>query len=83
MGLRIDQAIFAKPNCARLFQADIPVSKTIVQMGPILDGVAAHMADYPDNQAFRVSTQTPVDIADALQNKMQKFWPVNTRAPPT
>lgn len=67
VGFSIDQAIFAKPNCTRVFQKLIPQSQTIVQMGPIMDGVAAHMADYPDNQAFRISTQTPVDVAAALQ----------------
>jgi len=38
-----------------------------VQMGPVLDGVAPHMDRYPDDHAFRVSDETPVDIAEAMR----------------
>ena len=44
VGRPLEEAIFAKPNCTRVFQSALPVSNVIVQMGPILDGVAAHMS---------------------------------------
>jgi myo-inositol-1-phosphate synthase len=35
-------------------------------MGPVLDGVAPHMADYLDEEAFRVADLEPVNVAQAL-----------------
>jgi len=66
VGRPLEQAIFAKPNCTRVFQSALPVSNVIVQMGPVLDGVAAHMADYPDDAAFRPVDLEPTDVAAAL-----------------
>jgi myo-inositol-1-phosphate synthase len=37
-------------------------------MGPILDGVAPHMADYPVEEAFRPADETPVNVAQALED---------------
>ena len=67
VGRPLEQAIFAKPNCTRVFQSALPVSNVIVQAGPILDGVAAHMADYPDDSAFRPVDLEPTDVAAALR----------------
>ena len=67
VGKPLEQAIFAKPNCTTVFQAALPVSNVIVQMGPILDGIADHMADYPDDAAFRPADAEPVDVAKALK----------------
>jgi myo-inositol-1-phosphate synthase len=39
----------------------------IVQMGPVLDGVSDHMANYPDDQAFRPATLPPVDVVKVLR----------------
>src|ERR1700743_878907 len=44
------QAIFAKPNCTKIFQAEIPDSGVIVQMGPVLDGISEHMENYADDR---------------------------------
>jgi myo-inositol-1-phosphate synthase len=67
VGRPLEEAIFAKPNCTRIFQSALPVSNLIVQMGPVLDGVAAHMADYPDEAAFRPVDLEPTDVAIALR----------------
>src|SRR5262245_29213086 len=67
VGRPLEEAIFAKPNCTRIFQSVLPVSNVIVQVGPVLDGVAAHMADYPDDAAFRPVDLEPTDIAVALR----------------
>ena len=53
VGRPLEEAIFAKPNNTRVFQSSLPVSNVVVQMGPELDGVAPHMADYDDDVAFR------------------------------
>jgi len=67
IGRPLEEAIFAKPNCTRIFQSALPVSNVVVQAGPILDGVAEHMADYPDDVAFRATDLEPTDIGEALR----------------
>jgi myo-inositol-1-phosphate synthase len=67
VGRPLEEAIFAKPNCTHIFQSALPVSNVIVQAGPVLDGVAAHMADYPDDAAFRPVDLEPTDVAAALR----------------
>src|ERR1041385_3405343 len=52
VGRPLEEAIFAKPNCTRIFQSALPVSNVIVQAGPVLAGAAGHRADYPDDVAF-------------------------------
>src|SRR3989338_449021 len=39
-----------------------------VQMGPVLDGVASHMKDYPEDRSFVVSKEKPVDVTKELKN---------------
>src|SRR5579862_8768137 len=68
VGHALEEAIFAKPNCTRIFQSALPVSNVIVQAGPQLDGVADHMADYSDEEAFRPTDLAPTDIAQALRS---------------
>jgi len=68
VGKRVEEAVFAKPNCTKIFQSVLPVSDVVVRMGPILDGVAPHMADYPDDEAFRPSDEEPVDVAQTLKD---------------
>ena len=67
VGRPLEEAIFAKPNCTRVFQSSLPVSNVLVQAGPVLDGVAPHMAEYPDDAAFRSADLEPTDIAAALR----------------
>ncbi len=67
VGKRVEEAIFAKPNCTKVFQSALPVSEVVVQMGPILDGVAPHMADYPDDESFRPCNEDPVDVIQVLR----------------
>ena len=67
VGKRVEEAIFAKPNCTKVFQRVLPISDVVVRMGPVLDGVAAHMADYPDDEAFRPSDKESVDVVQVLK----------------
>ena len=68
VGKPVEKAIFSKPNCTRVFQSALPVSDVMVQMGPVLDGLAPHMADYSDDEAFRPADDKPVDVAKALKD---------------
>jgi len=63
----LEDAVFAAPNCARAFEPELPPSGITVRMGPVLDGIADHMADYPEDQAFRAAGAEPVDVAAELR----------------
>jgi myo-inositol-1-phosphate synthase len=84
VGKRVEEAIFSKPNCTTIFQAALPVSDVVVQMGPVLDGVAPHMADYPDDEAFRPSDEEPVDVVQTLKDAKAEilvcYMPVGSEA---
>jgi myo-inositol-1-phosphate synthase len=67
VGRPLEAAVFAPPNCARVFQADLPDSGVIVEMGPVLDGVAPHMESEPAERRFVVCDAEPVDVAAALR----------------
>ena len=67
VGKPLEEAIFAQPQCTTIFQSDLPSYGVTVQMGPVLDGVAAHMADYPDAQAFRVADEEACNVAAVLR----------------
>jgi myo-inositol-1-phosphate synthase len=70
VGYDVHEAIFAKPNCTTVFCSDLPPSGVLVRMGKILDGVASHMQDYPDNNTFVLSEEpelTEKEIAKVLK----------------
>jgi myo-inositol-1-phosphate synthase len=52
VGRDVSEAIFAKPNCTVIFAPVVKPTGTKVKMGRVLDGVAEHMADYPDDRTF-------------------------------
>lgn len=67
VGKDVSEAIFALPNCTKIFCKDIPETGVKVQMAPVLDGVADHMKDYPENQTFVVAKLDPVNVANELK----------------
>ena len=67
VGRPLEEAVVAPPNCTTLFQEKLPAWGVDVQMGPVLDGVAAHMADQPPERAVRVADCEPVDLVRALR----------------
>ena len=67
VGKDVSEAIFQKPNNTLVFQKDIPNMGVTVQKGPVMDGVASHMENYPEDEAFRVSKENAVDVAKVLQ----------------
>ena len=46
----------------------MPKTGVKVQMGPVLDGVADHMKDYPEEQTFLTSDKPAVDVVKALKD---------------
>jgi len=67
VGRPFEEAIFAPPNCTKVFFDDLGTGGTTVQMGPILDGYADHMPEFPDDQRFIPSDAQAVDVAAALK----------------
>jgi myo-inositol-1-phosphate synthase len=67
VGRPLEEAAFAPPNCTAVFAEKLPTSGVTVQMAPVLDGVAPHMAEHPAARAFRVADAPAVDVAQALR----------------
>jgi len=68
VGLPLEQAIFAKPNCAKVFQHNVGAGGPIVQMAPVLDGVAPHILEQPEDRSFRVADQSPCEVSQVLRD---------------
>ncbi|SPD76257.1 Inositol-3-phosphate synthase [uncultured Desulfobacterium sp.] len=66
VGQTIDQAIAAPPNCVYPIQKSIGKKNVIVKMGPVLDGVSAHMRQQPEHRTFLPSDESPVDVVSEL-----------------
>jgi myo-inositol-1-phosphate synthase len=67
VGKDVAEAIFAKPNCTEVFCDDVPATGTIVRMGRKLDGVADHMADYPEDRTFKLADEAEPDQDDVVR----------------
>lgn len=64
----LKDAIFAKPNCTRVFFTEIPDCNVTVQMAEVLDGIPPHMEDYPDDRRFIASDENPCDVVKVLKD---------------
>lgn len=73
VGRPLEEAIFALPNRAAIFESDLEAdgarrpSGVRVEMGPVLDGVAEHMANHLADESFRVADRPAVDVAASLR----------------
>lgn len=63
----LSEAIFAPPNCTKIFFKEVPKMGVKVKMGPVLDGVAEHMKEYPEDKTFVVAKDRPVDVVRELK----------------
>ncbi len=68
VGRPLQAAVFAPPNCTTIFQKELPDYGVTVQMGEILDGIAPHMTQYPENRVFVASDAKPVNVAEVLRS---------------
>jgi len=66
VGSDVAEAIFAKPNCTAVFAANVQPTGTVVKMGAVLDGVAEHMGDYPDDRTFLLADAAQPSKADIV-----------------
>ena len=72
VGFDVSEAIFAKPNCTKIFYPDVPNIGVKVTMGKILDGVSEQMAEYPDKDKTFVLSDcketTEDEVVEILKN---------------
>lgn len=82
----LGEAIFADPNCARVFCPDVSsvVGSTVVEMGPVLDGVSAHMIEADPEYGFVVHESVMVDAVESLKASqadiLVNYLPVGSEA---
>lgn len=67
VGRDVADAIFAKPNCTTVFCPNVEATAAVVRMGCVLDGVADHMAGYPDERTFVVADAAQPTRADVVE----------------
>lgn len=78
----LKEAVFAKPNCTKVFYPDLPDYPVRVSMGPVLDGVSEHMKDYSPEKRFVPAKEHPVDVVKVLKDSgveiMVNYLPVGS-----
>ncbi len=67
VGEPLERAVFAPPNKAIEIRRELPSYGVTVEMGPILDGVSEHMANYAPEETFLPSDRPAVDVAARLK----------------
>lgn len=67
VGKPLAEALRSAPNCTPWFVSELSHQGPVVQMGPILDGVAAHMADHDPNVSFVPAEHEAVDVVEVLR----------------
>lgn len=84
VGKPLTEAIFAQPNCARVFQPTFDHEGPIVQRGPVLDGVSDYMLSQPEDRGFRISEDDPVNVAEELKKSgaqiLLNYLPVGSQS---
>jgi len=68
VGKDVSEAMFAAPNCTAVFYPDIPQKGVEVKMGPVLDGVAPHMMNYPEDKRFKAADVKPCNVKRELED---------------
>jgi myo-inositol-1-phosphate synthase len=68
VGKPLKEALFAKPNCTKVIYPNLNDSVVAVSMGEVLDGVADHMRDYPEDRTFVVADEKPSNVEKVLRD---------------
>jgi myo-inositol-1-phosphate synthase len=67
VGHDVAEAIFAPPNCTKIFCDHVASTGARVRMGRLLDGYSEHMADYPEERTFLVSDEPEVEKGEVIE----------------
>jgi myo-inositol-1-phosphate synthase len=71
VGRDVNEAVFAEPNCTKVFSGDLPATGCKVRMSPVLDGVAKHMERGASGKGFVISDlpqPTAASVITALKD---------------
>lgn len=71
VGKDVHEAIFARPNCTKVFCPDMPPANVKVYMGSILDGISEHMKNYEDDYTF-LKSDCPESSADDVVKTLKE-----------
>jgi len=66
VGFDVSEAIFAKPNCTRVFYPNVPKMGVKVMMGKVLDGVSEQMIEYPDKDKTFILSESKEPSEDEI-----------------
>ncbi len=66
VGKDVTEAIFALPNCTKVFCSDVPPTGVITHMGRILDGYSGHMIQYDEKHTFVLSDKPEPSKEDVI-----------------
>lgn len=84
VGKDLAEAIFEKPNCAKVFCKNIPQTGVEVKTAPVLDGVAEHFKEYPEDKRFEVTGEDPVEVTEELKKSgadvLINYMPVGSQS---
>ena len=84
MGLDVSKAIFAPPNCTKVFCEKIKLTGAIVKMGCVFDGYPEHMRDQDPLRTFlpleKESTREQIiaELKDSSAEMMVNYLPVGS-----
>ena len=67
VGKDLSEAIFALPNCTKVFCKDVTKKNVEVKMGMVLDGFSEHMKDYDEKQTFVLSDEKEATKEEAIK----------------
>lgn len=84
VGKDLSEAIFQKPNCTRIFQKKIPKLGVKVLRSPLLDGVAGHFSQFPQDRGFLVdetqsAVNVPAELRKAKADVLINYMPVGSQ----
>jgi myo-inositol-1-phosphate synthase len=67
VGKSVSDAIASAPNCTKMFHSIGRRSSVKVLMGRVLDGVAEHLCNYPEERRFIVADKKPANVSRILK----------------
>lgn len=70
VGQPLHKALFAKPNCTKVFYDNFNYDDVIVQMGNVADGLADHMREFPEDQAF-IAADAPSATQEQIETLLR------------
>lgn len=85
VGRDFAEAMFALPNCTRVFEREIPATGARVSMGPVLDGISDHMREHDEDRTFLLSDEPELDqkqivniLRDSGADMLLNYLPVGS-----